>query len=285
MFYLNAFGRILQERGWTVREALGGSLRLSWTAPGKRGITILADRETLLEDVCRQAENFSPDLYIIRALDDSPAPYGLLHDAACIQSELIELADALQLEYDTAHGWSLIDEKWFVWRRQVGTTAFEFLCPNARERGAFEVDSVVIDTAPYPDGTYQRMLGVLAGKFSDKEQEMRALARHLADLAFDGEGPEDEESPEVQNRGTFTTFDEARALILELIGDDAGPYLLHDENGAICNRQQALSQMAGLRLATLLSDIRTHPDRYPKGPMDWTIWLSQPAGRIVGATF
>lgn len=53
---------------------------------------------------------------------------------------------------------------------------------------------------------------------------------------------------------------------------------MKDEYGIINNKAQVIRELPKLRLAYLLNDIKSNPDKYPNSIMTWAEWLGMDSG-------
>ena len=56
---------------------------------------------------------------------------------------------------------------------------------------------------------------------------------------------------------------------------------MKDEYGRINTRAQVIRNLANLRLALLLEDIKKNPEKYPNDKKDWIEWLEQESGEDI----
>lgn len=56
---------------------------------------------------------------------------------------------------------------------------------------------------------------------------------------------------------------------------------MKDEYGRINTRAQVIRNLANLRLALLLDDIKRNPEKYPSDKNDWAEWLGQESGEDI----
>lgn len=56
---------------------------------------------------------------------------------------------------------------------------------------------------------------------------------------------------------------------------------MKDEYGRINTRAQVIRNLANLRLALLLDDIKRNPEKYPSDKNDWIEWLDQESGEDI----
>lgn len=56
---------------------------------------------------------------------------------------------------------------------------------------------------------------------------------------------------------------------------------MKDEYGRTNTRAQVIRNLANLRLALLLDDIKKNPEKYPRDREDWTEWLDQESGEDI----
>lgn len=53
---------------------------------------------------------------------------------------------------------------------------------------------------------------------------------------------------------------------------------MKDEYGRINNKAQVIRELDKLRMAYLLNDIKSNPDKYPNTAMEWVEWLNMDSG-------
>ena len=53
---------------------------------------------------------------------------------------------------------------------------------------------------------------------------------------------------------------------------------MKDEYGRINNKVQVIRELDKLRMAYLLNDIKSNPDKYPNTAMEWVEWLNMDSG-------
>lgn len=53
---------------------------------------------------------------------------------------------------------------------------------------------------------------------------------------------------------------------------------MKDEYGRINNKAQVIRELDKLRMAYLLNDIKSNPDKYPSTTMEWVEWLNMGSG-------
>lgn len=53
---------------------------------------------------------------------------------------------------------------------------------------------------------------------------------------------------------------------------------MKDEYGRINNKAQVIRELDKLRIAYLLNDIKSNPDKYPNTTMEWVEWLNMDSG-------
>lgn len=53
---------------------------------------------------------------------------------------------------------------------------------------------------------------------------------------------------------------------------------MKDEYGRINNKAQVIRELDKLRMAYLLNDIKSNPDKYPSTTMEWVEWLNMDSG-------
>lgn len=53
---------------------------------------------------------------------------------------------------------------------------------------------------------------------------------------------------------------------------------MKDEYGRVNNKSQVIRELDKLRLAYLLDDIKSNPDKYPSDRMEWLEWLNADSG-------
>jgi hypothetical protein len=53
---------------------------------------------------------------------------------------------------------------------------------------------------------------------------------------------------------------------------------MKDEYGRINNKAQVIRELDKLRMAYLLNDIKSNPDKYPNTTMEWVEWLNMDSG-------
>ena len=56
---------------------------------------------------------------------------------------------------------------------------------------------------------------------------------------------------------------------------------MKDEYGRTNTRAQVIRNLANLRLALLLDDIKRNPEKYPSDKNDWIEWLDQESGEDI----
>lgn len=56
---------------------------------------------------------------------------------------------------------------------------------------------------------------------------------------------------------------------------------MKDEYGRTNTRAQVIRNLANLRLALLLDDIKRNPEKYPSDKNDWIEWLEQESGEDI----
>lgn len=53
---------------------------------------------------------------------------------------------------------------------------------------------------------------------------------------------------------------------------------MKDEYGRINNKAQVIRELDKLRMAYLLNDIKSNPDKYPNTAMEWVEWINMDSG-------
>jgi len=53
---------------------------------------------------------------------------------------------------------------------------------------------------------------------------------------------------------------------------------MKDEYGRTNNKAQVIRELDKLRMAYLLNDIKSNPDKYPNTAMEWVEWLNMDSG-------
>lgn len=53
---------------------------------------------------------------------------------------------------------------------------------------------------------------------------------------------------------------------------------MRDDYGRINNKAQVIRELDKLRMAYLLNDIKSNPDKYPSTTMEWVEWLNMDSG-------
>lgn len=55
---------------------------------------------------------------------------------------------------------------------------------------------------------------------------------------------------------------------------------MQDEYGRVLNKAEAIRGMDKLRMAVLLHDVKSHPEKYPSTREEWLAWLNKDSGSI-----
>lgn len=56
---------------------------------------------------------------------------------------------------------------------------------------------------------------------------------------------------------------------------------MKDEYGRTNRRAQVIRNLANLRLALFLDDVKKNPEKYPRDRKDWIEWLEQESGEDI----